>query len=96
MPRKCVTGLASVMPYPCMTLTLSRWCTAASRSAPNGAAPDTTSRSFDRSYWATRGCLASPRMIGGTRMALVIAYFCKVPRNCSMSKRGIVTTVAPL
>ncbi len=92
---RCDTGDSSVIPYPCATSQPSRAPASIASSADSGAAPEKTCRSADRSYASTSGCLASATTIGGaTNERVIPCCWCRL-RNCSRSKRGIVTTVAP-
>src|SRR5204862_192055 len=52
---ECVTGLVSVMPYPCRMLHLSRSMQSLVSASPSGAAPLKSVWSFERSYSSTSG-----------------------------------------
>ena len=92
---RCVTGLSSVMPYPCTTSHPMRAPASSARSALNGAAPENTWRRVLRSNCSTIGCLASARTIGGTARKRVTRCSWINVNACSRSNRGIVTTVTP-
>ena len=55
----------------CLTMHLRRLLQAASTSMPRGAAPEMMVFKLDRSNLSTTGCFARPRMMGGTKCALV-------------------------
>ncbi len=91
----CVTGEVSVSPYPWMMGLPTRWIIRRAGSGASGAAPLKKKRTDEKSCFSTSGLIARPRTIGGTMKQTVARRRSTSVQYSTMSKRGMITCVAP-